>query len=300
MTDALVVSGDLSPTADAGKKQPLTMTPEGRLRVDAELSVGDVAITIAEYTEDAAAAANPTGPVTMLVRRDTLVTNEVSAENDNIAWKGTNKGEGRVNDADANAALGTTTGAAVITDANGTIQQYLRGLVKRWADALGVGTGAAALRITQATDDTRGYSAAATFTPAAASHVANDVVGGAQQFTPMGPSAGRIMITSASLEIDGATAEATAWTLYLYNVTPPSATADDGAWDLPSGDRASWLGQIDLGTAVDKGSTQWIEVNGINKQLKLAGTDLFGYLVNGTTLTPAAVAHKVTLHAVAV
>jgi hypothetical protein len=145
---------------------------------------------------------------------------------------------------------------------------------------------------------TTGFSASATFTPAAASHVANDCNGAAGTFASMGLSAQRIVITSATLEIDGATAEATAWRLYLYNVTPPSATADDGAWDLVSGDRASFLGYVDLGTAVDLGSTQWVEQHGINKQLKLAGTDLFGYLVNLTTLTPAAVAHIVTLHAV--
>lgn len=144
------------------------------------------------------------------------------------------------------------------------------------------------------------YSASASFTPAAASHVANDCNGVAGTFALAAPSAGRIMITGATLEIDGATAEVTAWRLYLYNVTPPSATADDGAWDLPSGDRASFLGYVDLGTAVDLGSTQWVEVSNINKQVKLAGTSLFGYLVNLTTLTPAAVAHIVTLHAVAV
>jgi hypothetical protein len=141
-------------------------------------------------------------------------------------------------------------------------------------------------------------SVSATFTPAASSHVANDVNGGAQQFSAIGLSGRIIMITGATLEIDGGTAEATAWRLYLYNVTPPSATADDGAWDLPSGDRASYLGYVDLGTAVDLGSTQWVETWGINKQVKLSGTSVFGYLVNLTTLTPAAVAHIVTLHAV--
>lgn len=143
------------------------------------------------------------------------------------------------------------------------------------------------------------YSASATFTPAANSHVANDCHGAAAELDFNAASASRIMITSASLEIDGATAEATAWRLYLYNVTPPSATADDGAWDLVSGDRASYLGYVDLGTAVDLGSTQWVEWHGINKQIKLAGDSVFGYLVNLTTLTPAAVAHIVTLHAVA-
>jgi hypothetical protein len=147
-----------------------------------------------------------------------------------------------------------------------------------------------------APDQAAGVSA--TFTPAAASHVANDCNGAAQTFAAMGASGRPIMITSASLEIDSATAEATAWRLYLYNVTPPSATADDGAWDLVSGDRTAFLGYVDLGTAVDLGSTQWVETSGINKQVKLAGTALFGYLVNLTTLTPANVAHIVTLHAV--
>lgn len=142
------------------------------------------------------------------------------------------------------------------------------------------------------------YSASATFTPAAASHVAGDCNGAAAEFALVGPSAGRIMITSASLEIDGGTAEATAWRLYLFNVTPPSAVADDSPHTLPSGDRASYLGYVDLGTAVDLGDTQWVETHGINKQIKLAGTSVFGYLVNLTTLTPANVAHIVTLHAV--
>jgi hypothetical protein len=40
------------------------------------------------------------------------------------------------------ATLGATTGAAVITDANGTVQQYLRGLVKQWiAGTLVIGDG---------------------------------------------------------------------------------------------------------------------------------------------------------------
>jgi hypothetical protein len=185
------------------------------------------------------------------------------------------------------ATLGATTGAKVITDANGTIQQYLRGLVSQWV----AGT------LTLAS---QAYSASATFTPAASSHTTPAVNGGAQQFSTMGPASGRILITGASLEIDGASAEASAWRLYLYNVTPPSATADAGAWDLVSGDRASHLGYIDLGTAVDLGSTQWVETSGINKQVALAASgNLFGYLVNLTTLTPAAVAHIVTLHSVA-
>lgn len=150
--------------------------------------------------------------------------------------------------------------------------------------------------------DEVGFTATATFTPAAASHVAGDCNGAAAQFSfsPTTYSGAVVMITDAELEIDGGTAEGTAWRLYLYNVTPPSATADDGAWDLPSGDRASFLGYIDLGTAVDLGSTQWVETHGINKMLKLSGTTVFGYLVNLTTLTPANVAHIVKLYGIPV
>lgn len=143
------------------------------------------------------------------------------------------------------------------------------------------------------------FSSSATFTPAAASHLAGDCNGAAAEFTSMGPSAGRILITAASIRIDGGSAEATAWRLHLYNVTPPSALADDAVWDIASGDRASYLGYIDIGTAVDVGATQYVENVDIRKQVKLAGTSLFGYLVNLTTLTPAAVGHVVALQSVA-
>lgn len=140
------------------------------------------------------------------------------------------------------------------------------------------------------------YNASVTFTPAAASHTAGDANGAVGEFTSIGPSAGRIRINSASIRIDGGTAEATAWRLYLFNVTPPSALADDAAFTLASGDRASFLGFVDIGTAVDIGDTQWTETHGIDKYIILSGTSVFGYLVNLTTLTPAAVAHVVTLH----
>lgn len=148
--------------------------------------------------------------------------------------------------------------------------------------------------------DTAAFSASASFTPANTSHTANDVVGGAQEFANIGPAGGRIMITSASILVEGGTAEASAFRLYLFNVTPPSAVADDGAFALASGDRASYLGFVDLGTPVDIGDSLWVETHGINKQFKLLGTSVFAYLVNLTTVTTAAVARSVTLHAIAV
>lgn len=168
----------------------------------------------------------------------------------------------------------------------------------------GAGTNSSAVqRVTLATDDAlhdklNAFSASASFTPVASSHTANDVVGGAGTFSSIGNNGKKIILTRATLLINSGTAQATAWRLHLYNVTPPSATTDDGAWDLPSGDQSSYLGFISIPQAEDMGSSQWVEVD-LSKQITLSGTALYGYLVNMTTLTTAAVAHTVTLHAIA-
>lgn len=152
------------------------------------------------------------------------------------------------------------------------------------------------------------FSASASFTRPANTntYAANDIVGAtaaALEFTNMGRDAGStVMITSASLEIDrnAVISGETSYTLHLYNVTPPSAAADEATWDLPSGDRASYLGYVSLGTPVDVGSTCYVQTDNINKQLKLAGTSLFGYLVTvGTYVAASATVHKITLHTVA-
>jgi hypothetical protein len=49
-----------------------------------------------EYTEDVAAAADPSGQMLMAVRRDTLSASEVSADGDNVAIKATSKGQAHV------------------------------------------------------------------------------------------------------------------------------------------------------------------------------------------------------------
>jgi hypothetical protein len=142
------------------------------------------------------------------------------------------------------------------------------------------------------------FSASATFTPAASSHTAPACIGAAGTFTlsPVPPTGALIRITDIEMEIDGATIETTAWTLHLYNVTPPSAIADASAFDLVSGDRTAYLGSIAISQIVDLGSTLWIEAHGVNKTVKLLGNTIFGYLVNGTTLTPQAVAHIVKIY----
>ena len=129
----------------------------------------------------------------------------------------------------------------------------------------------------------------------------NDSVGGALTFASAGPSAGgTIIITGAQLELDISAIPSgmTSFRLHLYNVTPPSATADNGAWDLPSGDRASYLGYVDLGTPVDLGSTCYVEQTNLVKQIATASGSIYGYLVTPTAYTPAANSevYKITLH----
>lgn len=60
-----------------------------------------------EVTEDAAAAANPTGKMDMCRRRDTLTASEVSADSDVIAKNCTSKGEVYVKQTDPVAVTGT-------------------------------------------------------------------------------------------------------------------------------------------------------------------------------------------------
>lgn len=143
----------------------------------------------------------------------------------------------------------------------------------------------------------------ATFTPAAEAFSANDVMGGAQEFARIGPADGaEVMITSASLLVahTAIISGETSYLLYLYNVTPPSALASNDAFDIPSGDRASLVARIDLGTPVDLGSTLLVQTDGINKQVTVPnGGSLFGYLVTVGAFTATAAAREVTLHSVA-
>jgi hypothetical protein len=119
-------------------------------------------------------------------------------------------------------------------------------------------------------------------------YTAGDVVGGVITFDR--PSDNVLLITSADLAIDVAAVPAsmTSFRLHLYRETPASAIADNAAWDLPSGDRAAYLGYIDLGSPADTGSTLFSQVEQVNKQIEPGSTGLFGYLVTNGGFTPAA------------
>lgn len=137
----------------------------------------------------------------------------------------------------------------------------------------------------------------ASFTPAASSHTALDCVGGAATFTSIGTSGKLLMICGASFSIDTTTPVASAFRLHLFNAAP-TVIADDANFNVVSADISKYLGFIDLGIAIDLGSTcQWNEVNGIAKPVQLSTANLTGYLQNLSTVTLEAVAHKVFLMA---
>lgn len=124
-------------------------------------------------------------------------------------------------------------------------------------------------------------------------YTAGDVVGPTLAvivFDYLGDPSESIVITDADIRIDVASVPAgmTSFRLHLYNASPASALADNAPWDLPAGDRAAYLGYVDLGTPVDVGSTLFVQTEGIgSKQIKMGVTSsLFGYLVTNGGFTP--------------
>ncbi len=173
--------------------------------------------------------------------------------------------------------------ATVTSPASGSSTSVTQG-TSPWVDSV--------VSITAATSNGYGTQTAVTRAANMTPYTANDVVGGAIDLGVMGPSASQIVITSALLEprIAAVPTGMTSFTLYLYSVTPPSAIADNGAWTLASGDLASYLGSIALGTpALPAASSAALIVEQANlgKQVKLAGTHLFAYLVTAGGFTPA-------------
>lgn len=106
-------------------------------------------------------------------------------------------------------------------------------------------------------------------------YTAGDVVGGVIGLYGVGLINGHTIINTVSLRYDVATIPTgmTAFRLHMYSGSPPSALADNAAWDLPSGDRAVYLGFVDLGGMIDLGSTLYSQVDNIGKQIRIG----FGY-----------------------
>lgn len=142
----------------------------------------------------------------------------------------------------------------------------------------------------------------AVFTPAAAAYGAGDIIEGAKSFDFGAMLGGLCEIKSATLLIShtAVISGETTYRLHLYNVTPPSALADNAAWDLPAGDRASYLGYVDFAQVVDLGSSVFIATDDINKVINVSssvsGGLVYAYLQTIGAFTATAAARTVTLN----
>jgi hypothetical protein len=138
------------------------------------------------------------------------------------------------------------------------------------------------------------FDATATVTRPAntTAYTAGDVVGGAYELTFIGPNAGLIRIDFASLlaAVTAVPAGMTSFRRHFYTRTPPSAIADNAAWDLPAGDRAYYLGYLDVGSPADVGSSLFVQSaqNLQPMRLEAGSTSLFCYEVTNGGYTPGA------------
>lgn len=149
-----------------------------------------------------------------------------------------------------------------------------------------------------------GASASVTITRPAntTSYTAGDVIGQADgsvaanagnaihEFTNMGAPGSHVLLTSCDLRIDLAAVPSgmTSFRLHLY-ADSPTAILDNAVWDLPAGDRSAYRGYVDFGSPVDVGSTLWVQVDQVNRHIKMSSgaTSLYGLLVTNGAYAPA-------------
>lgn len=121
-------------------------------------------------------------------------------------------------------------------------------------------------------------------------YTANDVLGGAITIATGLTSGqnGAIIYAYLLPQITAVPSGMTSFRLYLYDVTPASAIADNSAFTWTSTDWGAFLGYIDFPTPVDLGSGLLSQVAVPNQPIKLNGSaNIFGYLVTNGGFTPA-------------
>lgn len=164
---------------------------------------------------------------------------------------------------------------------------------------------------------TFGYQATVTITRPdnTTAYAAGDVIGVADAETPANAGSailhmadiapqggGAIMITSVDLMISAAAVPSgmAGFRLHLYSASP-TAILDNAAFDLAAGDRATYLGYVDLATPVDRVSTLQVQADQINKHLLATSASLWGILETVGGYTPSAsTAKKIRVHTVRV
>lgn len=151
-----------------------------------------------------------------------------------------------------------------------------------------------------------GYISTATITRAAntTAYAANDVYGSAFEIANIGASGGYIFLQNFDLmfNITAVPSGMSAFSLYLFSVSPPSAITDNLPYSLSNADKPSIITKLGIDFAVSLargGGTVVGERLELNREIKLANgsTSLWGYLVTLSAFTPAANSETVTFTA---
>lgn len=126
-------------------------------------------------------------------------------------------------------------------------------------------------------------------------------------FAGIGPSGGgKVTINQLTLKVDVSDVPAgmAQFRLHLYS-SSPTAINDNATFNLPSGDRAKYLGYIQTPIPIDLGDTLWSATEDlaapVRKQVVLESSTVYGILQTVGAFTPTAQAVKtLTLHSVGV
>jgi hypothetical protein len=125
-------------------------------------------------------------------------------------------------------------------------------------------------------------------------YTAGDVVGdtgGSAILTlsNIGPAGGYILIQSAALIFSDISVPSGmgAFRVHFYSASP-TAIADNAAFDLTSGERASYMGYIEFNAPQDLGSTLYTQVDYPGRLIKLAAasTTLYAEIETRNAYTP--------------
>jgi hypothetical protein len=123
-------------------------------------------------------------------------------------------------------------------------------------------------------------------------YAAGDVLGTdpatAIEFQNIAPAGGGpIILLYASLMINVGSGGPSQTRLHFYS-SAPSAIADNAAFNLPSGDRAKYLGSITIAAPVDLGDTMFSEDDYLRKTIIATSSSLFALAETVGAFTPTA------------
>jgi hypothetical protein len=195
------------------------------------------------------------------------------------------------------ASLPLPSGAATSanqTTANTSLSSIDGKLAALQSGAVPIGDNSSSLTV-----DGTAYGATVSFTrPAnATAYSAGDVIGtGASAdaihtLSSIGSSGGFVVVQSIELVlgISAVPSGMSSFRVHFYD-SSPTAAADNSAFDLASGDRAKYLGYVDLPAPVDLGATCFTQIDYPGKLFKLASasTSLFCEIQTIGAFTPAA------------